>query len=62
MIKKLNLANKRLRITKNKKIIRRSAQQGHLKAKETGDERRSKRKPRVEIDDPILKKIAKKYL
>ncbi|HOM68371.1 MAG TPA: hypothetical protein PLA57_01125 [Candidatus Paceibacterota bacterium] len=62
MEKKLNLAHKRLRVTKNKKIIRRSAQQGHLKAKETGNERRSKRKPRIEIENPIFKKITKKYL
>lgn len=62
MGKKLNLAKKRLRVTKNKKIIRRSAQQGHLKAKETGNERRNKRKPQVEINNPIFKKINKKYL
>jgi len=62
MGKKLNLAKKRLRVTKNKKIIRRSVQQGHLKAKETGNERRNKRKPRIEIDGPIFKKITKKYL
>ena len=62
MEKKLNLAHKRLRVTKNKKIVRRSAQQGHLKAKETGDERRNKRKLQIEIENPIFKKIAKKYL
>jgi len=33
-----------------------------LKAKETGDERRSKRKPQVEINGPVFKKITKKYL
>ena len=62
MEKKLNLAKKRLRVTKNKKIVRRSAQQGHLKAKETGNERRGKRKPQIEINNPIFKKINKKYL
>jgi ribosomal protein L35 len=62
MKKKLNLAKKRLRVTKNKKIIRRLAQQGHLKAKETGKERRNKRKPVIEIDAPIFKKATKKYL
>jgi hypothetical protein len=38
------------------------AQQGHLKAKETGKERRNKRKPVIEIDAPIFKKATKKYL
>ena len=62
MRKKLNLAHKRLRITRNKKIVRRTVQQGHSKAKETGEERRNKRKSIIEVKNPIFKKITKKYL
>jgi ribosomal protein L35 len=59
MTKTLKLAAKRLRITRNKKIIRRTTAQCHFKSKEGGNMRRSKRKVHQDLS-PIMVKMAKR--
>lgn len=49
---------KRFKITKNKKVLFRPPNQNHFNAKESGDERRRKRK-KNEIKGAIAKKIIK---
>ncbi len=60
MKKTIKLITSRLRITRNKKIMHRTVQQGHKKAKETGNIMRSKRKLR-RAESSLMKKVARKY-
>lgn len=60
MNKTTTLVTSRIRVTKNKKILYRATQQGHKKAKETGNVTRSKRRlQRAHAN--IFKKVAQKY-
>lgn len=59
MTKTIKLAAKRLRVTRNGKIMRRTAQQCHFKSKESGNDRRYKRKPRRDMS-PILVKMVRR--
>ena len=55
-MKTIKLAAKRLRVTKQKKILRRVSQQGHFKSKESGNVRRAKRK-NVRGSSPVFIKL-----
>jgi ribosomal protein L35 len=60
MTKTIKLAAKRLRVTRNKKIMRRTAQQCHFKSKESGNVRRSKRKARRDLSPIMVKMVRRK--
>ncbi|KKU10597.1 MAG: hypothetical protein UX65_C0016G0005 [Parcubacteria group bacterium GW2011_GWB1_46_8] len=60
MTKTIKLAVKRLRVTRNKKIIRRTAQQCHFKSKESGNVRRFKRKPHRDMSPTMVKMVRRK--
>ena len=60
MGKTLTLVTSRLRVTKNKKVIYRAAQQGHKKAKESGNITRGKRKPQ-QSRTSAYRKVVLKY-
>ena len=55
-MKTVKLVAKRLRITRNKKVMRRIAQQGHFKSKESGNVRRNKRR-QVLDSGPVFTKL-----
>ncbi|OGY39640.1 MAG: hypothetical protein A2418_02140 [Candidatus Brennerbacteria bacterium RIFOXYC1_FULL_41_11] len=60
MKKTLKLLSKRIRVTKNKKIIHRQKQQGHNKAKESPNVRRAKRKP-IRSQSTVISQAIKNY-
>jgi len=60
MRKTLKLLSKRIRITKNKKIIHRQKGQGHNKAKENPNARRGKRKP-IRSQSTVISQAIKNY-
>ncbi|KKT85486.1 MAG: hypothetical protein UX26_C0037G0006 [Parcubacteria group bacterium GW2011_GWC1_45_9] len=63
MKKTLKLISKRIRITKNKKLMHRQKKQGHNKAKENPDARRLRRKPissRSTVIRQVLKTLSSK--
>ena len=60
MKKTTTLVTSRIRVTKHKKILYRATQQGHKKAKESGNVTRGKRKLQ-KAHANVFKKVAQKY-
>ncbi|HNZ86111.1 MAG TPA: 50S ribosomal protein L35 [bacterium] len=57
-LKTYKTLSKRIRITKNGKVIRRSKSQDHFNTRETGKTKRNKRKD-VKVSDVYSKNISK---
>jgi ribosomal protein L35 len=60
MRKTLKLLSKRIRITKNKKVIHRQKGQGHNKAKDNPNIRRAKRKS-ISSQSSVIAQAIKNY-
>ncbi|MEW5805508.1 MAG: hypothetical protein AB1721_02170 [Patescibacteria group bacterium] len=60
MEKTSKLINKRIRITKKKKVLHRKAQLGHFKSKDDPNTRRKKRKNK-KSQSPTIKRAVKEY-